>query len=110
MRLKEVVIHLFFGGFEVFALYAFSFVFREVPHLDAGPILKILVVNQCLLVIAFGGATWIMTTLWARAGVPWLSPPGELVAVQRWRRILRYLAFALFANLALVASLLKTDW
>lgn len=113
MRSKEVSIHLVFGGFELFLLYISTFLLREVVRLDAGPILKALIMNQCFLVMVFAGATWAATTLWAREnrGVSWLSPSTTLTpSVRRWRRITRWVGFALFANLALAGALIKTDW
>jgi hypothetical protein len=108
--------HVVFGAFVAFLVVVVFGMSRIWARLDAGPLLRVLIVAQILLVLSFAGATWRAAVLWVRLDTsryptpfPWKAPnsPGYL-PVKRWRRVATLL-WALFVNMGIAALALRSS-
>jgi hypothetical protein len=109
--------HVVFGVSVAFLLLVVIGLSRIWGTLDAGPLLRVLIIVQVLIVMSFAGATWRAAVLWVRLDTsryptpfPWRAPDTlGYVPVKRWRRAAALLWWAMFVNMGITALLLRAS-
>ena len=108
MRSPETIAHFLFGALLCVLVATVVGLYTVWDRLDAGLVLRVVLINQVVLVFCLSTAIWRAAVLWVRQGhglsaLPWKlrslrdSPAG--LAVIRWRRAIWYFWWAVVANM-----------
>lgn len=112
MRAKEVVTHLVFASVATLFLVTIYSLRGAWQTLEAGPILRTLLVTQIVFAVCFLISLWGAVVSWFRLDRPlfvWSlelsTEEGVTPQIRRWRRWMKYFWLALMGNMALFVLL-----